>query len=83
MNPKLKKINAEYEKNAAKISELQTRQKELTKERTELENLDIIGIVRSLGVTPDELAALIQASKGRQAAPALITEKEDTDYEND
>lgn len=83
MNPKIKKINAEYEKNAAKISELQARQKELSKERTELENLDIIGIVRSLGVTPDELAALIQASKGHQAAPALITEKEDTDYEND
>lgn len=69
MNPKIKKINAEYEKNAAKISELQARQKELSKERTELENLDIIGIVRSLGVTPDALAALIQASRGGQPAP--------------
>ena len=46
MNPKIKKIDAEYEKNAAKITELQARQKELSKERTELENLDIIGIVR-------------------------------------
>lgn len=77
MNPKIKKIDAEYEKNAAKITELQARQKELSKERTELENLDIIGIVRSLGVTPDELAALIQASKGRQSAPAAVTEKEE------
>lgn len=77
MNPKIKKINTEYEKNAAKISELQARQKELSKERTELENLDIIGIVRSLGVTPDELAALIQASKGRQRPPAAVTEKEE------
>lgn len=77
MNPKLKKINAEYEKNAEKISELQSRQKELDKQRTEIENLDIVGIVRSLGVTPDELAALIQASKGRQSAPAAVTEKEE------
>lgn len=77
MNPKLKKINAEYEKNAEKISELQSRQKELDKQRTEIENLDIVGIVRSLGVTPDELAALIQAAKSRQSAPAAVTKKEE------
>ena len=83
MNPKIKKIDAEYEKNAAKITELQARQKELSKERTELENLDIIG------VTPDALAALIQASRGGQAAPALgniLEEKEggnDVEAEND
>lgn len=38
MNPKIKKINAEYDKNAAKIAELQARQKELIRQRTELEN---------------------------------------------
>lgn len=89
MNPKIKKINTEYEKNAAKISELQARQKELSKERTELENLDIIGIVRSLGVTPDALAALLQAARGGQTAPTPednLEEKEGGDYaeaEND
>ena len=56
MNAKIKKINAEYEKNAAKIAELQARQKELDKQRTELENLDIVGMVRSMGMTPEELA---------------------------
>lgn len=30
---------------------------------TELENLDIVGIVRRMGVTPDELAALMQAAR--------------------
>ena len=60
MNPK---INTEYEKNAAKITELQARQEELAKQRTELENLDIIGLVRSMGLTPDQLEALIQSSK--------------------
>ena len=71
------KINAEYEKNAAKIAELQARQKELDKQRTELENLDIVGMVRSMGMTPEELAALIEASKNGQMAPAM-TEKEET-----
>lgn len=52
------------------------------KQRTELENLDIVGMVRSMGMTPEELAALIEASKNGQMAPAM-TEKEETgDEEN-
>lgn len=85
MNAKIKKIDTEYEKNAAKIAELQARQKELEKQRTEYENLDIIGLVRSMGVTPEELAAIMQAARQNPAAPA-ITEKEEPDYaetEND
>ena len=62
MNQKIKKINTEYQKNAAKIAELQARQSELTKQRTELENLDIIGMVRGVGLDPDQLAALIHAA---------------------
>lgn len=63
MNPKIKKINTEYQKNAAKIAELEARQTELTKQRTELENLDIIGLVRGVGLDPDQLAALIRAAR--------------------
>ena len=62
MNPKIKKIDKEYEKNAEKITELQARQRELEKQRMELENLDIIGLVRGMGLSPDQLAALIQAA---------------------
>ena len=74
MNPKIKKIDAEYEKNAAKITELQARQRELEKQRLELENLDIIGMVRSMGLTPDQLAALFQGVRPTET-------KEATDYE--
>jgi len=69
MNPKIKKINTEYEKNAAKIAELQARQAELEKQRTELENTDIIGLVRSVGLTPDQLAALIRSAPPIRAEP--------------
>ena len=62
MNQKLRKINTEYKKNAAKIAELQARQAELEKERTKLENLDIIGLVRGVGLTTDQLAAIIRAA---------------------
>ena len=74
MNPKIKKIDAEYEKNAAKITELQARQRELEKQGLELENLDIIGMVRNMGLTPDQLAALIQGVRPTET-------KEATDYE--
>lgn len=63
MNPKIRKIESEYQKNAAKITELQSRQRELEKQRMEIENLDIIGLVRSTNMTPDELAALISATQ--------------------
>ena len=62
MNPKIKKINREYKKNEEKIMELQARQAELEKQRTELENLDIIWLVRGVGLSPDQLAALIRSS---------------------
>ena len=71
MNAKIKKINAEYEKNAANTAGRQARQKELDKQRAELENLDIVGMGRSMGMTPEELAALTDASQNGQMAPAM------------
>ena len=80
MNPKIEKINTEYEKNAAKIAKLQARQEELAKQRTELENLDIIGLVRDVGLTPDQLAVLIRA--GIKPAPEDLPQKEVPDHAN-
>lgn len=70
MNAKIKKIDKEYKKNEEKIVELQARQAELEKQRTELENLDIIGLVRGVGLSPDQLAALIRSASGVSAANA-------------
>lgn len=70
MNPKIKKINAEYTKNAAKIEELQARQKELLRQRTELENNDILELVHSHNLDISQLAALIQTMKSAPAASA-------------
>ena len=70
MNPMIKIINREYKKNEEKIMELQARQAELEKQLTELENLDIIGLVRGVGLSPDQLAALIRSASGVSAANA-------------
>lgn len=66
MNPKIKKLSAEREKNEKKIAELRLRNGEIDKQITELENLDIVGLVRSLGMTPEQLSELLRTVK---AAP--------------
>lgn len=81
MNPKNKKINAEYDKNAAKIAELQARQKELIRQRTELENSDILELVHSHDLDITRLAALIRTMNTDPAA-ALRGEMEETPNEN-
>ena len=76
LNPKITKLLAEREKNSEKIAKLNARNDEIDKQVTELENLDIVGIVRRMGVTPDEQAA--RPSGPQSADPA---EKEEANYE--
>ena len=63
MNAKVIKLKEEYEKNSARIAKLQERNKKLTEDITEIENTDIIGMVREQGITPDMLQALLQGMK--------------------
>ena len=81
MNPKITKLLAEREKNNKKIAKLNARNDEIDKQVTELENLDIVGIVRRMGVTPDELAALMQAAHPPGPLSAAPAEKEDAHHE--
>lgn len=63
MNPKINKLKTEKAKNIEKISALQRRNREIDSSVLELENLDIIGMVRACGMTPEMLAELIKAAK--------------------
>ena len=46
-------------RNIEKISDLQNRNRKLSEQITKLENNDIIGMVREIGMTPEQLAALL------------------------
>lgn len=79
MNPKIKKLKAEKEKNLCKIADMTARNEEIDAQVTELENLDIIGMVRDNAITPEMLAEIIKAMKSNPIpAPA---ETEDSDEE--
>lgn len=76
MNPKINKLKAEKAKNLRKIAEMIARNEEINAQVTELENLDIIGMVRDNSITPELLAELIREAK-KHPLPDLNTEVSD------
>ena len=67
MNPKIQKLRNELDKNLDKIRKLEARNAELKQQIRELEDVDIIGMVRAMGLSTEELAKLIRKN------PDLIT----------
>ena len=63
MNAKIHKLREEHEKNKTKISELQARNRDIEKQIRELENTDIVGMVRAQGLTLEQFAELLQTLK--------------------
>lgn len=74
MNPKIMKLRGELEKNKSKISDLQGRNRELEKQIRELEDTDIIGMVRENGMTMEQFAELFRRM---QFAPAPATSEKE------
>lgn len=66
---KAAKVEAEIEKVKGKISESQTRLRELEQKKTEIENTEIVGVVRGMSISIEELATMLQAIKSNAAAP--------------
>jgi flagellar biosynthesis chaperone FliJ len=78
MNPRVNKISQEIEKIKSKITDYQNRLKTLERQKTELENSDIVALVRGVDVPPDELLAFIEAIKTNKGLSSQATQK----YEN-
>ncbi len=73
MNPKIPKIRDEISRNRKKIAALQAQNRNMEKHLRELENLDIVGLVRSQGLTLEQFAELFAP----KPTPALIPDKEE------
>ena len=61
MNPKIRKLKTERKKNEEKIVLLQNRNGEIDRQIRELENLDIVDMVRNQGMTPEQLQTLLES----------------------
>ena len=69
---KIDRINREIEKTREKITEYQNKLKGLEAQKTEAENLQIVQLVRSMRLSPQELTAMLSgdAIPGMAALPA-------------
>ena len=82
MNNKLNKLQMEIDKIKQKISEQQTRLRELEQQKTEIENTEIVELVRSMKMNTSELSTFLKAYRGKNDAPILMPEtQEDNDHE--
>ena len=82
-NSKIDRIDRDIEKTREKITEYQNRLKGLEAQKTEAENLQIVQLVRSMRLTPQELTAMLTGGgiPGIAAVPADYDEKEDAENE--
>mgnify|MGYP001314770150 CR=1 FL=1 len=84
---KIERIDREIQKTREKITELQNKLKELNAQKTEAENLEIVQLVRSMRMTPQELNAMLSGGgiPGMTAADtaeaADYEEQEDAEHE--
>lgn len=92
MNPKIDRLTRDIDKTRDKISELQTRLRDMERQKTEMENGEIVALFRSINVTPQELMGFIKLYREQGGAvPAMPQaaggydenpqEQEDTDIE--
>ena len=63
MNPKIKKVIDEIERTKAKIAELQNLLPKLERKRIDMENTEIVKLVRSADILPAELPAFLESLK--------------------
>ena len=82
MNNKLTKLQMEIDKIKQKISEQQTRLRELEQQKTEIENTEIVELVRSMKMNSSELSTFLKAYREKTDAPILMpATQEDMDHE--
>ena len=75
LNPKIQKLRDELSKGKAKVAELQARNKELEKQIRELENIDIIGLVRAEGLGLEQFAELLRQARAASSEHAESKEE--------
>ena len=81
-NSKINRIDKEIQKTREKITEYQNKLKELEAQKTEAENLQIVQMVRSMRLTPQELSQLLKSDPIPGIA-AYTPEEEKEDFDDE
>lgn len=78
---KIERIDSEITKTKAKITDYQNRLRELEKQKTEAENIEIVALVRGMDIPRTELAATIAALRQGRGLPNAGKTKGETEPE--
>jgi len=84
LNAKIERVSKDIQKTKDKISEFQSRLRELERQKTELENMEIVDTVRGMDISLADLAAMLRASGNTPTTsghigPKLNIDKEETE----
>lgn len=85
-NPKLEKVKADIEKVKARIADYQGKLRDLERRKTELENEDIVALVRREKITDAELDALLRTIRKVEhttVAPAEVKASAENEEDRD
>ena len=70
MNAKIERVCKDIDKTKEKINEFQARLKDLEKQKTELENIEIVEAVRGMDIPLNDLPAVLKALRDQNRAPS-------------
>lgn len=76
MTPKIDKVAGEIKKTKAKIIELQEYQRKMEQQKTDMENTEIVRIMRNVSIPLHELGAFMEAYQIRSAAQVVPANRE-------
>lgn len=76
MNKRLKKLNHLHEQTAAKIAALQAFQDEIDRERTEINNTEMLCLLNEYDMTAEELAELLKTLRQGPVVSRQLPKKE-------
>lgn len=81
MNKKKEKVILEIAKTKEKISVLQSKLRELERQKTEHENTEIVELVRSTKMNTSELSEFLKAYREKNDASFFIQKQEEINHE--
>lgn len=81
MSKKKEKVILEITKTKDKISDLQGKLRELERQKTELENTEIVGLVRGTKMNTRELATFLKTYHEKDGGSFIMRKQEETDNE--
>lgn len=81
MSKKKQKVILEISKTKKKISDLQEKLRELERQKTEIENTEIVELVRSTKMNTSELATFLKAHREKNDVSFIMEKREDINDE--